>query len=118
MQGHKDAAGLRNKLFPHFDELAIIFGKDKATGEWAKAPVDAVENIKVEEVVEKEDSEAYNAINVGGDDDGFFNEVNLENVQESIFFSNIDNSESSIGAIRMPIVQGESEVAKKKDKER
>ena len=80
MQGHKDAACLRNKLVPHFDELIIIFGRDRATGERVKAPADAVENIEVEEVVAKANLEVYNAMNVGEDDDGFFNEVDLENV--------------------------------------
>ena len=110
MQWHKDAAGIRNKPFSHFDKLAIIFGRGRATREWAKAPADAVENIEVEEVVAKANLEVYNAMNVGEDDDGFFNEMNLKNVQKSIFFS---NSESSIGVAKMPTVQGESEVVRK-----
>ena len=76
MQGHKDVVGLRNKLFPHFDELAIIFCKDRAIGERAEAPTDAMENIEVEETTAKAASKAYNVINVSEDDDSFFNEVN------------------------------------------
>ena len=116
MQGHKDAACLKNKPFPHFDELAIIFGRDRATGVGAEAPADAVENIEVEEATAKAALEAYNAINVNEDDEDFFNEVNLENIQESIIFSNIDNNDSSIGVVRRPKVQGELEMAKKKQK--
>ena len=108
--------GLRNKHFLDLDELAIIFGRDRATGEGVEAPVDAVENIEAEEATAKAASEAYNAINVSEDDEGFFNEVNLENIQESIPFSNIGNSDSSISAARRPKVQGESEMAKKKQK--
>ena len=106
MSGHKNAVGLRNKPFPHFDELAIIFGMDRATGEGegAEAPADAVENIEVEKATTKATLEAYNAINVNKDDEGFFNEVNLENIQESIPFSNIGNSDSSIGIAKRPKV--------------
>ena len=107
MHGHKDDAGFRNKSFPHFDKLTIIFGKDNATREGAKALADALKNIEVEEAASKANSEAYNAMNVGEDDDGFFNEVNLKNVKESIFFSNIGNSKSSTSVARMPTMQGE-----------
>ncbi|XVF46073.1 hypothetical protein PTKIN_Ptkin02bG0258700 [Pterospermum kingtungense] len=65
IKGHKDAAGLRNKPFPHYDELGIIFGKDRATREGAEAPGDAVENIQVEEATEKATSEAYDVMNNG-----------------------------------------------------
>ena len=36
MQSRKDASSLRNKPFPDFDELEIIFGKDQATGDGAE----------------------------------------------------------------------------------
>ena len=104
MQGHKDVVGLRNKPFPHFDELTIIFGRDRATGERVEAPADAVENIEVEEATIKVAFEAYNAINVSEDDEGFFNEVNLENIQELVPFSNISNNDSSIGIAKRPKV--------------
>ena len=58
MQGYKDAAGRRNKSFPHFDELTIIFGKDSATGKVAETPANVVENIQVKEAVAKEPLEA------------------------------------------------------------
>ena len=34
---------MNNKPFPHFDDLVIIFGKDRATKEGAKTAADAVE---------------------------------------------------------------------------
>ena len=86
--------------------MAIIFGRDRATGEGAEAPANAMENIEVEEATAKAALEAYNAINVNEDDEGFFNEVNLKNIQDSISFSNIGNSDSCIGAARRPKVQG------------
>ena len=98
--------------------MGIIFGRDRATGEGAEAPADAVENIEVEEATAKAALEAYNAINVNEDDEDFFNEVNLENIQESIPFSNISNSDSSIGATKRPKVQGELEMARKKTKDK
>ena len=91
-----------------------------ATREGAEALADVVKNIEVEEATAKVDSKAYkyNAMNVGKDDNSFFNEVNLENVQESILFSNIGNRESSIEAAKMPTLQGESEVVMKKTKDK
>ncbi|XP_017982352.1 PREDICTED: uncharacterized protein At2g29880-like [Theobroma cacao] len=67
------AAGLRNNPFPHFDQLAIIFGKDRAIGEGAKSPADAVENIETEEVAfatTRVASEAFNALTIDEDDNG------------------------------------------------
>ncbi|KAL7199745.1 hypothetical protein ACSBR2_021951 [Camellia fascicularis] len=46
-----DAKHLRNKTFPYFDEWIQIFGKDRATGEFAEGPVDAVEAMNAEEDV-------------------------------------------------------------------
>ncbi|XVE78958.1 hypothetical protein DITRI_Ditri14bG0020100 [Diplodiscus trichospermus] len=113
---HKDATGLRNKHFPHFDELAIIFGKDRATGDEVEVSAEAVENIEVEEAAVKAALEAYNAMNVGNDDDGLFNEVNLENFEDSVFFGNTGNAESSTGATRRPAMQSETNVVRKKRK--
>ena len=98
--------------------MGIIFGRDRATGEGAEAPADAVENIEVEEATAKAALEAYNAINVSENDEGFFNEVNLENIQDSIPFSNISNNDSSIGIAKRPKVQGESEMARKNKRQR
>ncbi|XVE86647.1 hypothetical protein DITRI_Ditri18aG0051500 [Diplodiscus trichospermus] len=108
VKGHKDVVGLR-KFFPHFDELAIIFGKDRVTEDGAEASTDAVENIEVEEAIAKASSEAYNAMNVGNDDDFLFNEVNLENFEDLVFFSNIGNTKSSTSATRRPTMQSEKE---------
>ncbi|KAI8003460.1 hypothetical protein LOK49_LG08G02373 [Camellia lanceoleosa] len=49
VQGESDAKNLRNKSFPHFDSWIHIFGKDRATGEFAEGPADAVDAINVEE---------------------------------------------------------------------
>ncbi|XVF44950.1 hypothetical protein PTKIN_Ptkin02bG0164300 [Pterospermum kingtungense] len=114
LKGHKDAAGLGNKPFPHFDELALIFGKDRATGEGAEAPADAVETIDVEEAIGKEASEAYFSMHVGNNDDGMVNGVSLENFQESMFFNNTGNNESSPSTGKRPTMQGETDVARKR----
>ena len=37
--------GLWNKRFPHFDELALVFGKDRASGDRAQHAIDAIEEL-------------------------------------------------------------------------
>ncbi|XP_026662506.2 uncharacterized protein LOC113463064 [Phoenix dactylifera] len=49
MKSHPHAAGLRNKPFPYYEDLSIVFGKDRANGEGAENPVDACEQIEKEE---------------------------------------------------------------------
>ena len=39
---------MRNKQLPFYDDWCIIFGKDRATGEFAEGPTDAVENMEKE----------------------------------------------------------------------
>ncbi|KAM7461678.1 hypothetical protein LguiA_029799 [Lonicera macranthoides] len=43
---HKDAKGLRNKYFPHYNALIEIYGKDRATGEGAIDPIGEEDNIR------------------------------------------------------------------------
>ncbi|KAM3708278.1 hypothetical protein ACB098_02G086300 [Castanea mollissima] len=45
VKGHPDAKGLRNKRFPHFDDLALVFGKDRASGDRAQHAIDATEEL-------------------------------------------------------------------------
>ena len=40
---------MRNKPFPHFNDLAIVFGRDRATRAGAETPADAVEEVEMEE---------------------------------------------------------------------
>lgn len=46
---HKDAKPFKTKLFPFYDDLYIIFGKDRVTGINAETLVDAVEQLKNKE---------------------------------------------------------------------
>ncbi|XP_021297360.1 uncharacterized protein LOC110426475 [Herrania umbratica] len=62
VKGHLATAGLKNKLFVHFDKLAIIFGKDRATKERVEALTNAVENIESEEVAARATSDAFNGL--------------------------------------------------------
>ena len=55
LQGHPDAASLRNKPFPHYDDLAHVFGKDRATGFSAEGPSNMVQTVDREEAEENED---------------------------------------------------------------
>ncbi|KAJ8763163.1 hypothetical protein K2173_025548 [Erythroxylum novogranatense] len=50
---------MRNRSFPYYDKLAIIWGQDRATGKNAEAPVDMLENIIREENLDEE-NEASN----------------------------------------------------------
>ncbi|KAL7215875.1 hypothetical protein ACSBR1_027925 [Camellia fascicularis] len=47
-----DAKGIRNRPFPFYEDWLILFGKDRATGELAEDPADAVA------AMEKEDANA------------------------------------------------------------
>ncbi|GFZ11697.1 hypothetical protein Acr_23g0000820 [Actinidia rufa] len=46
--GNTELKNLRNKQLPFYDDWCIIFGKDRATGEFAEGPTDAVENLEKE----------------------------------------------------------------------
>ncbi|KAL5539933.1 hypothetical protein UlMin_042972 [Ulmus minor] len=43
---HKDAAPYKTKAFPFYDELCLVFGKDRATGKDSENIVDATEEIQ------------------------------------------------------------------------
>ncbi|MED6109448.1 hypothetical protein PIB30_117045 [Stylosanthes scabra] len=45
---HPNAKGLFNKPFPHFEELGVVFGKDRAQGRYAESIAQAVANMEVE----------------------------------------------------------------------
>ena len=45
VQGHKDANGLRLKPFPHFDDLSLVFGKDRTNGKGAMSAADILEEL-------------------------------------------------------------------------
>ena len=45
---------MRNKSFPYCDEFALIFGKDRATGERAHITTNVVKKLDVEEANKEE----------------------------------------------------------------
>ncbi|KAL5553006.1 hypothetical protein UlMin_040407 [Ulmus minor] len=45
LQSHKDAAPFKTKAFPFYDELCVVFGKDRAIGKDAENVADAAEEI-------------------------------------------------------------------------
>ncbi|XP_038978687.1 uncharacterized protein LOC103695460 [Phoenix dactylifera] len=49
VKSHPHVAGLRNKPFPYYEDLSIVFGKDRANGEGAEDRADACEQIEKEE---------------------------------------------------------------------
>uniref|UniRef100_A0A803MUY2 Myb/SANT-like domain-containing protein n=1 Tax=Chenopodium quinoa TaxID=63459 RepID=A0A803MUY2_CHEQI len=48
IKSHKNAAGLRNKPFPLYDDLGKIFGKDRAVGNEAESVFDVLEEMEQE----------------------------------------------------------------------
>ncbi|KAK4591755.1 hypothetical protein RGQ29_016269 [Quercus rubra] len=55
VQSHKGAIACRNKSFPHYEDLCIVYAKDHAIGKDAQAPVDVVEELEVEKNDDKLD---------------------------------------------------------------
>ncbi|KAL4619798.1 hypothetical protein ACB092_06G106300 [Castanea dentata] len=51
---HKEATACRNKSFPHYEDLCIVYAKDHATGKDAQAPAD-VEELEAEKNDDKLD---------------------------------------------------------------
>ncbi|KAL2929745.1 hypothetical protein RDABS01_035155, partial [Bienertia sinuspersici] len=49
IKSHKNAAGLKNKPFPLFDDLGKIFGKDREVGNEAEHVFDILEDMEEEE---------------------------------------------------------------------
>ncbi|KAI3806139.1 hypothetical protein L1987_22032 [Smallanthus sonchifolius] len=49
IQVHKNAAKWRGKKFPHYWDLCIVFGKDRANGRYAQTAVDILSDINKEE---------------------------------------------------------------------
>ena len=48
IQSHKEAAPFKLKSFPYYDELSMIFGKDRATGQHVETPTDVEEQLQNE----------------------------------------------------------------------
>ncbi|GAV59016.1 hypothetical protein CFOL_v3_02549 [Cephalotus follicularis] len=69
---HKDAAPFKEKSFPHFDDLLVVFGKDRATGKDAVTSADVMEELNRSEPDE-------NANDIEFEDDG----VGLEGINFS-----------------------------------
>ncbi|KAL6218533.1 hypothetical protein ACLB2K_011743 [Fragaria x ananassa] len=50
VQHNKNAKGWRNKSFPIYDRLALIFGKDRANGRGAETPADMAESQSMNDI--------------------------------------------------------------------
>uniref|UniRef100_A0A2N9ISI0 CCHC-type domain-containing protein n=1 Tax=Fagus sylvatica TaxID=28930 RepID=A0A2N9ISI0_FAGSY len=48
VQGHKGAGSFRNKSFPLYEELCIVYAKDHATGKDAQTPADVIEELEID----------------------------------------------------------------------
>ena len=54
------ATGLRNRSFPHYNELTLTFGKDRAIGSATEDHTDMAQTIKREEVETNENDSLAN----------------------------------------------------------
>ncbi|KAH7665638.1 Myb/SANT-like domain-containing protein [Dioscorea alata] len=113
LKSHKEAAGLRNKQFPYFDELAIIFGKDQATGaEFTSEYVEALERENSTLAVAKASFEAHEEMKNMVEDDYFGVDIELEN--ECVFISENACDDSSNASCKrskaQDKMQGESSI--------
>ncbi|KAJ9538564.1 hypothetical protein OSB04_031297 [Centaurea solstitialis] len=54
-QVHKDASRWKNKSFPYYEDLCIVFGKDRAQGNRARDFVEMEQEVNVEETQESDD---------------------------------------------------------------
>lgn len=49
MQSHSGARGLLNKPFPHYETLAFVFGKDRASGGGSEVPAEQTDSTQGDE---------------------------------------------------------------------
>ncbi|KAG1331707.1 hypothetical protein COCNU_02G016750 [Cocos nucifera] len=70
--------GLRNKTFPHLDELTIVFGRDRTIEKAVEAPINVVANIEPEEGM----ANAIEFVNEEMVDVDWNDNVGLEIIQE------------------------------------
>ncbi|MBA0870819.1 hypothetical protein Goshw_017565, partial [Gossypium schwendimanii] len=47
---HKEANQFRHHSFPYYDQLTVIYDKDRATGKYAQITIDIIKEIDVEDV--------------------------------------------------------------------
>ncbi|XP_016692495.1 uncharacterized protein At2g29880-like isoform X1 [Gossypium hirsutum] len=50
INSHKEAGQFKHRSFPYYDQLTVIYAKDRATGKDAQTAVDIIEEINVEDV--------------------------------------------------------------------
>ncbi|MBA0764842.1 hypothetical protein Gotri_014126, partial [Gossypium trilobum] len=46
---HKKVTSFQTRTLPYFEDLSMIYGKDRVTGKNAQTPVDIIENLEGEE---------------------------------------------------------------------
>ena len=70
MQSHKDATPFKTKAFPYYEELCMVYGKDRATRKNAEDPADVVEQLDKEGGDDVNlDEDAFDSSNMMGTDE-------------------------------------------------
>jgi len=83
LQSHKEVVGLRNKPFPLYDELALVFGKDQAHGEDAESVFEFVEILYKQHTTLEAAEVTFKAYNMNKEtitDDYFGVDLEVENI--------------------------------------
>ncbi|XP_057770903.1 uncharacterized protein At2g29880-like [Salvia miltiorrhiza] len=66
LKSHPDCTFMRNKPFPYYDQLALVWGKDRANGINAEAPIDVIEDLERDQnmdgAVEESDDDSVRII--------------------------------------------------------
>ncbi|XP_061356544.1 uncharacterized protein LOC133300973 [Gastrolobium bilobum] len=89
IQAKKDTTlkNYRTKVFPHFNRLMIIFGKDRATGKNVEAPADVLEDLD-----EEEETHGNNGIAVLLEGEAnLFSDDDIQDVTQSMFVNQNKN---------------------------
>ncbi|OMO89538.1 hypothetical protein COLO4_19702 [Corchorus olitorius] len=100
VKSHKDAAGLRNKPFPSYDSLVVIYGTDQSNGEGVESAFESVQELDKEQTI-LETAEAAAKAHKGTMKDDFFGvDVELDDINETVFKSS--NGTSNNAAKKTP----------------
>ncbi|CAH9099050.1 unnamed protein product [Cuscuta epithymum] len=83
IKGHKESVHLRHKSFPYYDDLAIIFGAEWATGDKCESPAEMVTSLGKESAPQEGAHVPKSVVH----DDFFGVAVDLDTTNDDIFSS-------------------------------
>ncbi|PON87613.1 Myb/SANT-like domain containing protein [Trema orientale] len=69
LESHKEATPYKTKAFPFYDDLCMVFGKDRATGRNAETPADVVDKLDNHEEVDLDEDDFNSTNNMMGNEE-------------------------------------------------